>query len=329
MQIDKLYDFNVDHLFHQKTLAAYLKNQFKDATWRHVKKWISNKQVKVNKRFITSDALRLREGDKVVLLPPKGSQSSPKGKSEKLGRRIKILFLDDHLVVIEKPSGISSIRHAHESKKYGSRVRYLPFTVADFLPQLIFTESGKKNRKGTLPPVKAVHRLDKETSGIMVYARTTQSASRLGAQFKAHTIERDYQAFCLGKPQTKRVVSKLVRNRGDGIRGSHKTEGKEAITNVEVLQTMGQVSQVKCSLETGRTHQIRIHLSEMGCPVLGETVYVKKTLICDFEFWQKCPRLALHASHLSFQHPFTKNKMVFSSPLPSELVEFWNMLKKQ
>src|SRR5262249_32641215 len=131
-----------------------------------------------------------------------------------------------------------------------------PETLADLLPGLIARRTGKPG------PVFAVHRLDKETSGLVVFARTKEAERHLGGQFRARTTDRRYLAVVRGRPNGERIESWLVRDRGDGRRGSSgvKGEGQHAVTHVRVLEELGAFALVECRLETGRTHQVRIHL---------------------------------------------------------------------
>src|SRR5207247_495558 len=173
-------------------------------------------------------------------------------------------------------------------------------------------------RKGTPPRLRVVHRIDKDTSGLVVFARTVAAESGLGRQFKAHTVNRRYLAIVPGKVASQRIATRLVRDRGDGRRGSTPLEsapGKDAVTYVEVAERLPGYTLLACRLETGRTHQIRIHLAESGYPICGEKVYRKPgdKLPADAS---GVPRLALHAAELGFTHPVTAEQMHWEMPLP-------------
>src|SRR5262249_20602680 len=145
----------------------------------------------------------------------------------------------------------------------------LPQTLQDLLPGLVAARSGGKPGQ-----IRAVHRLDKETSGLVVFARNVEAERHLGGQFRAHSVERTYLAVVRGRAQTARIESGLVRDRGDGRRGSGPpAEGQHAVTHVRVVEELGDCTLVECRLETGRTHQVRIHLGEAGTPLCGERVY--------------------------------------------------------
>src|SRR5262249_36629012 len=149
-------------------------------------------------------------------------------------------------------------------------------------------------------PVLAVHRLDRDTSGLVVFARTKEAERHLGRQFRAHSIARKYLAIVRGKAKSGRIDSYLVRDRGDGRRGSavDYKEGQRAVTNIRVLEDLGDYTLVECELETGRTHQVRIHLGEQGTPLCGETVYDRPLHGAPLPDDSHAPRMALHAAVL-------------------------------
>src|SRR5262249_31997338 len=158
-------------------------------------------------------------------------------------------------------------------------------------------------------------RLDKETSGLVVFARTVAAERGLGKQFRAHTVHRRYLAVVPGYVPKQTIRTRLVRDRGDGRRGSTglADQGKEAVTHVEPVERLPGYTLVACRLETGRTHQIRIHLAELGHPVCGEKVYGPRTDTSG------APRLALHAAELGFRHPAIGEEMRWTMPLPPDL----------
>jgi len=191
---------------------------------------------------------------------------------------MRTMFEDAHLLVVEKPPGRDST---------------------------------------DLPgPVLVVHRLDKLTSGLLVYAKTSGVARRLARQFEAHAVERAYACVAHGALETQTIRSRLVRNRGDGLRGSGTgDEGKDAVTHVRVQVRHADRTAAVVTLETGRTHQIRIHLAEAGHPILGEPVYIRDHRASGRAVLPS-PRLMLHATTLGFVHPATKALLRFESPAP-------------
>src|SRR5262249_54243038 len=142
-------------------------------------------------------------------------------------------YADDQVVVVEKPAGLTTVRHAEEAAEFGRRARrFLPATLEDLLPDLL-----PRTRSGRPASVRAVHRIDKDTSGLVVFARTPEAARNLGQQFRGHTVGRTYLAVVRGRARPGRIESWLVRDRGDGRRGSsgRPGEGQHAVTHVAVV----------------------------------------------------------------------------------------------
>jgi 23S rRNA pseudouridine1911/1915/1917 synthase len=212
---------------------------------------------------------------------------------------------------VDKPPGMTTHRSTTEAAEFGPRGKhYLPSTLADRLPALL---------PGAGPP-RAVHRIDRDTSGLVVFARTPEAETDLGKQFRAHTVGRRYLAITRGRPAEGRIESWLVRDRGDGRRGSGSPgEGQRAVTHVRVLEELGPCCLVECRLETGRTHQVRIHLGEAGAPLAGEKVYDRPVNGPPAPDPSGSPRVALHAAYLGFAHPTTGQWVEWESPLPEDL----------
>lgn len=164
----------------------------------------------------------------------------------------------------------------------------------------------------------------------MVFARTVPAERELGRQFREHTTYRRYIAVAEGAVTEQTIESRLIRDRGDGRRGStdDATLGKRAITHVTPLETVGEYTVVQCRLETGRTHQIRIHLAESGHPLCGEKVYRQPLFKKALPDRSGAPRTALHAAELGFTHPITGEEMKFAMPLPNDLTKFIERLRK-
>ncbi len=217
------------------------------------------------------------------------------------------------------------MRHPEEAAEFGARARrFLPPTLADLLPELL--------RKGPArPQVRAVHRLDKETSGLVVFARTPAAASHLGRQFRAHTIDRRYLALVRGKAKAGRIESYLVRDRGDGRRGSTRApgQGERAVTHVRIVEDLGEFTLVECRLETGRTHQVRIHLGESGTPLCGERIYDRPPHGAPLPDTSGAKRPMLHAAHLGFEHPATGRRVAWDAALPEDMRQLRERLRKR
>jgi 23S rRNA pseudouridine1911/1915/1917 synthase len=241
---------------------------------------------------------------------------------------VRIRHLDQHLVVVEKPAGMTSTRHADE-RELSPRQRQLQPTLDELLPQLIAKREGRRGRAAGRR-VRPVHRLDRETSGLMVFARTAEAEKHLGQQFRVHGIRRRYMAVVQGTVATQTIESRLVRDRGDGRRGSTNLPdvGKAAITHVRPVERLGDYTLIECRLETGRTHQIRIHLAENGHPLCGEKVYSQPLFRAGRPDRSGAPRLALCAVELGFVHPVTGEAMHFDVPLAPDLMEFVERLRK-
>jgi 23S rRNA pseudouridine1911/1915/1917 synthase len=222
-----------------------------------------------------------------------------------------LVHVDDAIIVVDKPPGMTTHRSAIEAAEFGARgKRFLPTTLADRLPALL---PGRG-------PILAVHRIDRDTSGLVVFVRSAEAESVLGKQFRAHSVGRRYLAITRGRPAEGRIESWLVRDRGDGRRGSGPTgEGQRAVTHVRVLEELGPCCLVECRLETGRTHQVRIHLGEAGAPLAGEEVYDRPLNGQPAADPSGSPRLALHAAYLALTHPTTGRSIEWASPLPEDL----------
>lgn len=211
-----------------------------------------------------------------------------------------VLYVDAQLVVVEKPAGISTV--PYDENESGT------------LDQLVMETLAERGRRA---PLGIVHRIDKETSGVVVFARTVASKLALKNQFRFHTVGRRYVAIAHGAVKSATIHSRLVKDRGDGRRGSTDNEelGREAVTHVTWLESLRGATLLECRLETGRTHQIRIHLAERGHPLVGERVYSKSyrgELIA-------APRLMLHARELSFEHPSTGQALHFEQRMPADM----------
>ena len=239
-----------------------------------------------------------------------------------------IRHLDEHVVVVEKPSGLPTVRHPLE-RDWTERRKALAPTLEDLTPPLIVREEGRK-AKGTLPRLRVVHRLDKETSGLVVFARTVTAERGLGKQFHAHTVVRRYLAVVPGFVAPQRIDRRLVRDRGDGRRGvaDDPDDGKAAVTLVDVEERLPGYTLLACRLETGRTHQIRIHLASLGHPVCGDKVYDHLSSGEVRPDPSGAPRLALHAVELGFQHPATRAPLHWTMPPPPDLTAFLDRLRR-
>lgn len=294
-----------------QTLAAMLRQRLPGQSWTQVRQLVAARRVRINGELWLDAARRLKAGDKVELT----DQSAPKPRTFE---SIRIRYVDTHVVVVEKPAGVSTVRHPTE-REWSQQRRQLNPTLEDLVTWQL--RNKEQPAQGPRARLRIVHRLDKETSGLLVFARTVEAERGLGKQFKMHTVTRRYQAIVHGAVEPQRIESWLVRDRGDGRRGSTTVValGKRAVTHVEVAEKFNDCTLVICQLETGRTHQIRIHLAELGHPVCGERVYNRKPGQPPIADESSAPRLALHAAELGFQHPTTGAAMHWDMPMPDDL----------
>jgi 23S rRNA pseudouridine1911/1915/1917 synthase len=224
-----------------------------------------------------------------------------------------VVFCDSQLVVVRKPAGLSTVPWQDDP--------------GPTLDEMVRTWLGAKEKKrGGVAPLGVVHRLDKETTGLLVFTRTWVAKQSLSSQFRFHTVHRRYLAIAHGRVATQTFRSEILDDRGDGYRGSARPGqkgGRVAITHVEALEALDGATLVACRLETGRTHQIRIHLFESGHPIVGEPVYMRGfsgPVIA-------APRLMLHAAELGFTHPVSNEPVRFEEPMPEDMAEVLGRLK--
>lgn len=195
-------------------------------------------------------------------------------------------------------------------------------TLDESVPRLIGDHAAKKRnsirKHQKLPKLFSVHRIDRDSSGLLVFARNEEAQTKIIHQFAQHDAVRKYLALIPGRIDDQTVTSQFIRDRGDGLRGSttDTSIGESATTHFRTLRYIGNYSELECRLETGRTNQIRIHLAELGHPICGDIKYrgpFGKPPIADES---KSRRLALHATELRFEHPTKQKPMSFDTPWP-------------
>jgi 23S rRNA pseudouridine1911/1915/1917 synthase len=226
---------------------------------------------------------------------------------------LNIVFEDEHLLVVDKPAGL--VVHPAAGNFDGTLVNALLHHCA-----------GKLSGIGGVARPGIVHRIDKDTSGLLVVAKTDVAHEGLAKQFAAHSIDRRYLAIVSGVPKAAEgtVDAPLARSATNRkkIAIVEGDRGKRAVTHWERLQVLKGAALVECRLETGRTHQVRVHMASIGHPLLGDPVYGRsgKThgkLLNELQF----QRQALHAAELGFTHPVTKHRLSFTSPMPPDMQE--------
>lgn len=318
-------------------VGTALKRALTDKSWSQVRRMLETRHVQVNGNLCIDEHRRLNAGD-VVKVHPHPLAPPPRQDD------VKVRFLDKHIVVIEKPSGMTTLRH-NEEKSWDNKRKDIAPTLDEVLPRVIArlekrevptSNRGKDRRlphgrRVSLPQVRAVHRLDRDTSGLMIFARSIHAERHLVDQFRKHSTLRSYVAVVYGHPAEQKIETILVRDRGDGKRGSGKDEktGQRAVTHVRPLEEIGEYSLIECRLETGRTHQIRIHLSELGHYLCGDKVYDRPLFKPPHLDRSGAPRLALHAQELGFVHPNSGQSLHFTMPLPADLQKFIDKLRRE
>ncbi|HEV2079069.1 MAG TPA: RluA family pseudouridine synthase [Allosphingosinicella sp.] len=231
---------------------------------------------------------------------------------------LEIVYEDDHLLVVDKPAGM--VVHPAAGNFDATLVNALLHHCAGRLSSI-----GGVARPGI------VHRIDKDTSGLLVVAKTDVAHEGLSAQFARHSIDRRYQAVASGipNPPSGKVDAPLARSSTNRQKMAivEAARGKRAVTHYRLVKPLRQSALIECRLETGRTHQVRVHMASLGHPLLGDPVYgrtkiVHRDLLNRLEF----KRQALHAAELGFVHPVSKEKLSFKSALPSDMQELFRAL---
>ncbi len=277
-------------------------------------------------RMIEADAVRLQSdmtrvlspddkikpGDVYELTPPDAVSANPEPEDIPLD----ILYEDDDLLVVNKPAGL--VVHPGAGNPRGTLVNALLAHCKESLSGI-----GGVKRPGI------VHRIDKDTSGILVVAKNDFAHRRLSEQFAEHTIERIYQAFVWGYVQktTGVITGDIGRSPANRQKMAIVPHGKKAVTHYERVTVFGGgvASHIQCILETGRTHQIRVHMASVGHSLIGDPVYgvIPRTAP---DFAKYFPRQALHAGFLGFTHPRTNERLAFEAPLPDDMQDLLDNL---
>ncbi len=273
--------------------------------WSEARRLVETGKVRVAGELVTDFTRKVRAGDElsVTMRAPRPQIARVQAAEGDL-----IVYADPALVVVRKPAGMSTVPFGDEPAG--------EMTLDALVREVMARKDALRGRA----PLGVVQRLDRATSGLLVFSRTFAAKKHLGQQLRFHTMRRKYLAIAHGDVPPGTLRSFLIEDRGDGLRGSARTrkrEGQLAVTHVERVQRLAGATLVGCRLETGRTHQIRIHLSEQGHPLLGENVYIRGfagPLI-------PAPRLMLHAAELGFAHPVDERPMLFEDPPPPDFAE--------
>ena len=294
-----------------------------DLSRTRLKNLILEGHVTCNGVKITDPSASVKSEAIYRLLVPQASEAIPQAEDIPLS----VYFEDEHLIVLEKPAGM--VVHPAPGSHEGTLVNALLHHCGDSLSGI-----GGVARPGI------VHRLDKDTSGVMMAAKTEKAHVKLSKMFAKHALDRRYQALVWGLPAQRfgTIDAPLGRSKYDRKKMAVIEGGKEAITHYQTLRDLPPFSAlIECQLETGRTHQIRVHLSEMGYGIIGDPVYgtalrsaqmpdmASKDTLAQLRLFE---RQALHAAHLGFQHPITKQMLSFDSPLPEDMIGLMTTIKQ-
>lgn len=284
----------------------YLTNMMKNKSRSFIQGLIDSGEVLINNKETKSN-YKLRGLDEVTVTMPDPIELSVDAEDIELN----VVYEDEYVIVINKPQGM--VVHPAPGNYSGTLVNGLLFHCKDL--------SGIN---GVIRPG-IVHRIDKDTSGILVIAKNDEAHNNLAKQFKEHTIKREYYALVEGKfTKENGVINKPIgRNKKDRLKMAVVDDGKMAVTHYEVLEQYNNgMSLVRCRLETGRTHQIRVHMSSIGHPLVGDPLYGHKRQ----KF--KLQGQVLHAKSLGFIHPKTNQYMEFNSDLPKYYLELLERISK-
>jgi 23S rRNA pseudouridine1911/1915/1917 synthase len=300
-------------------IDKFLMTKIASASRNKIQEGIEQGAVKVNDEVVKAN-YKVKPNDVITVsmdAPPRDTEIIPQNIP------LDIVYEDDDLLVVNKPAGM--VVHPAHGNWDGTLVNALVYHFQN-LPT---------HRNGEIRPG-LVHRIDKDTSGLLVIAKTDQAMTHLAKQFYDHSIERTYEALVWGEPKQDEGtieghIGRSLKDRKVMAIFPDGSQGKEAITHYKVLRKLRYVSLVQCNLETGRTHQIRVHLKSIGNTLFNDETYggnkvLRGTVFSKYEKFVEncfkiCPRQALHAKSLGFVHPKTGEFLQFDTELPVEIVE--------
>lgn len=279
-----------------------------------LKALISAGEVAVGGAAMRDPSRKVAGGEQVEVVVPAPIPATAQAQDIPLS----IIFEDDHLLVVDKPAGL--VVHPAAGNLDGTLVNALLHHCA-----------GRLSGIGGVARPGIVHRIDKDTSGLLVVAKTDRAHEGLAQQFAAHSVERAYLAVVAGRPMplAGRIEGALARSAANRQKMAIVADGrgKHAVTHYKTLQPLKEAAAIECRLETGRTHQVRVHMTSIGHPLIGDPVYgrtrpVHRDTLQTLGF----ARQALHARTLGFFHPIYKDKLTFESPIPPDIQELISLL---
>ena len=323
--MNKTITFLAKDLGKKIRLDKYLADNLNDFTRSQIKKIILSKNIKLNKKLINSASEKVKNDDLIEVSFPDKTNKDLKPKKINLD----IVYEDNDLIIINKKSGL--VVHPGAGNQDETLVNGLMYLYKNNL----------SNINGDFRPG-IVHRIDKDTSGLIVVAKNNQTHNSLSEQFSNHSIKRKYLALVWGviRPLNGKIITLITRSKKNRqLMSVSERLGKMAITNYKTLKTFSsneipRMSLIECILETGRTHQIRVHLAHKGNPLIGDKKYGKKKqkfkkINLKFEkILSSFDRQALHAKSLGFFHPVKKKFLDFDSKLPSDFKKILDFLDK-
>ena len=306
-------------------IDVFISNNVKEMSRTRIKNLILSKKLKLNNKIILDPSKKVNFNDNIELIAPEPQKSSLKAYKYKLD----IIYEDDDLIVLNKPSGI--VMHPGAGNFDNTIVNAL----------VNYSKSSLSNIGGESRPG-IVHRIDKNTSGLVVIAKNNYSHENLSLQFSRHSITRVYQLLVWGKirPSKGKIETLITRSsKNRQMMTVSSSKGKKAITNYQTIElfenkNIPTLSLLECKLETGRTHQIRVHMNFLGNSIVGDDKYKKKfKKIKDIDPLLESSiinlkRQFLHAKTIGFIHPKKNKEMIFHSILPQELETILKMLRK-
>mgnify|MGYP003951136401 FL=1 len=322
--MDNTIKFSVDSKNKGKRLDVFLSDNIGQFTRSFLKKLIEKKQVILNNKITSSPSTKVKYKDLIIVnIVEKNTKDIVPKKID-----LDVIYEDKNILIINKPKGM--VVHPGAGNYENTLVNALLYKYKKNLSDI----------NGTLRPG-IVHRIDKETSGLLVIAKNNFAHANLGEQFSKHTIERKYLCLAWGvvRPLNGKISTLITRDKKNRqLMTVSDINGKKAITNYKTIKVFNikdipKISLIECKLETGRTHQIRVHLKYKGTSLLGDKQYGKKNIKfkkINNEFFMKLNELsgqALHAKTLGFNHPVTKKWMSFNTDLPDGFKKILNLLK--
>ena len=321
--MNKTIEFSINKKNNGERLDVFLSKEIKNLTRSYIKKLIEKNNVKLNKISRTLPSTIIKTNDKIIIniIEEENLKIAPNNI------KLDIVFEDKDILIINKPKGM--VVHPGAGNYKNTLVNALLYKYKNKLSDI---------NGNTRPGI--VHRIDKETSGLLVVAKNNLSHSNLGKQFSEHSIKRKYQCLAWGviRPLNGRIETLISRNKKNRqLMTVSDVNGKRAITNYKTIKVFNlkdipKISLIECKLETGRTHQIRVHLKYKGTSLLGDKQYGKKNIKfkkINKEFFNNLSELdgqALHAETLEFIHPTKKKWVSFKSKLPKDFKKTLDLL---